>query len=51
MTELYETKKPAYEKSNSNYDLHHSRDSIDYLLPEWVSVLKGYFMPKHLKNK
>ena len=41
MTELYETKKP-YAKPQKEY-FSNNKNSIDYLLPEWVSVLKKYF--------
>jgi len=52
---MYETKKPYeknemkyeigkyYDKKSTNYDSNSSNKSIDYLLPEWVSVLKKYF--------
>lgn len=37
-----ETKR-LYEKKPDRYEINPLKDSIDYLLPEWVSNIKKYF--------
>ena len=35
--------KNLYEERSNRYEITTSRDSIDDLVPEWVSILKRYF--------
>lgn|GEM_PF-4590382 len=35
--------KNLYEERSNRYEITTSRDSIDDLIPEWVSTLKRYF--------